>query len=82
MTTQNTILEAAIAAARARTSWNSWLEAAEKPASDHEEAKIERAARLAKEVVDDNTWLRARARRFRKSLLNPVRHELSLGYAV
>jgi hypothetical protein len=50
-------MEAAIAAARSRTSWNSWLESAERPASDHEEQKIERAAAIALQIVNNNTWI-------------------------
>lgn len=57
MSDPRNLLEAAMAAARTRTSWNSWLETAEKPASDHEESKIQRAATLASAIVEDNTWL-------------------------
>lgn len=51
------LIEAALAVARTRTSWNRWLEQAERPASDHEEAKIERAASMARDIVNANTWL-------------------------
>jgi hypothetical protein len=57
MSGERTIIEAAMAAARSRAAWNGWLETAEKPASDHEEAKILRAASLARDVVDSNTWM-------------------------
>jgi hypothetical protein len=57
MSDPRTLLEAAVAAARSRTSWNSWLESAEKPASDHEETKIMRAATLAANIVNNNTWM-------------------------
>ena len=52
-----TLLELAMAAARSRTTWNGWLESAEKPASDHEETKIERAAKLVTDIVNNNTWM-------------------------
>jgi hypothetical protein len=54
-----TLLESALAVARSRSSWNSWLEQAEKPASDHEEAKIERAASMAAAIVNSNQFLAA-----------------------
>jgi hypothetical protein len=57
MSDPRTLLEAAMAAARTRSSWNSWLESAEKPASDHEEAKIMRAATLVTDIVNSNTWM-------------------------
>ena len=50
-------LESALAVSRSRSSWNSWLEQAEKPASDHEEAQIERAANMATAIVTANQFL-------------------------
>jgi hypothetical protein len=57
MTDSRSLIEAAMTAARTRASWNSWLETAERPASDHEEAKILRAASLASDIVNKNAWL-------------------------
>lgn len=51
------LLESAFAVARTRSSWNSWLEQAEKPASDHEEARIARAADMASAIVNANQFL-------------------------
>jgi hypothetical protein len=47
-----TLLESGLAVRRRRSSWNSWLEQAERPASDHEEDKIQRAASMARAIVD------------------------------
>jgi hypothetical protein len=46
-----TLLESGLAVSRNRSSWNSWLEQAERPASDHEEGKIQRAASMARAIV-------------------------------
>jgi hypothetical protein len=51
------IIEEAIAQARTRTSWNDRLAHWEKPASPTEEAKIERAASIARKIVANNQWL-------------------------
>jgi hypothetical protein len=56
---QRNYLEEAMARVRSRASWNSRLEAWEKPASDHEEQKIERAASMARAVVGRNPWLKS-----------------------
>ncbi|MGF9759816.1 hypothetical protein AAII07_31935 [Microvirga sp. 0TCS3.31] len=55
----NTLLAEAIAKARSRSSWNDRLEHWARPASDHEEDKIQRAARMARAVVLGNKWLAA-----------------------
>lgn len=51
------VLESGLAVKRTRASWNDWLEKAERPASDSEEAKIERAATMARNIVVSNRWL-------------------------
>lgn len=51
------IIDIAIAQARTRASWNDRLAHWERPASDHEEAKIERAAAQARAIVAANAWL-------------------------
>ncbi len=56
----NSILETALARARTRSSWNDRLAHWERPASTHEEAKIERAAVQARSIVAANSWLRGR----------------------
>lgn len=51
------VIEEALAKSRTRASWNDRLINWERPASDHEEAKIERAARMAGQIVAANPWL-------------------------
>lgn len=51
------IIEAALARSRSRTSWNDRLAHWERPASFHEEAKIERAARMVRNNISANAWL-------------------------
>ena len=51
------VIEEALAKSRSRTSWNERLTHWERPASDHEEAKIERAARMVRNIVTNNEWL-------------------------
>ncbi|NEU14539.1 hypothetical protein G3T14_20805 [Methylobacterium sp. BTF04] len=53
------INEAAIAKERTRSSWNDRLWHWERPPSDSEETKIQRAAEVARLVVDGNATLRA-----------------------
>ena len=48
---------AAIAQSRNRASWNDRLSHWERPASDHEEAKIERAANIARNLIANNAVL-------------------------
>lgn len=55
----NWIVEAAIADRRSRTSWNDRLWHWERPPSDHEESKIQRAATIATELVRKNATLTA-----------------------
>jgi len=50
-------LAEALAKARTRSSWNDRLAHWERPASEHEETKIQRAATMARSVVLNNTWL-------------------------
>lgn len=54
---QRNYLAEAMAQARSRTSWNDRLTHWEKPASDSEEAIIERAATRVREVMAKNKWL-------------------------
>jgi hypothetical protein len=53
----NSYLEEAMAKERSRQSWNDRLIHWERPASDHEEDKIERAAGMVRKVVVANAWL-------------------------
>nr|WP_314469810.1 hypothetical protein [uncultured Sphingomonas sp.] len=53
------LVEAAVAGKRSRTSWNDRLWHWERPPSDHEEAKIARAARIATGLVKGNAVLAA-----------------------
>jgi hypothetical protein len=52
---RNYVLEA-LARARTRQSWNERLSRWERPASDSEEAMIERAARAVRGVMSGNSW--------------------------
>lgn len=52
-----TPVEEALAKSRNRASWNARLEHWEKPASDSEEARIQRAAALAVQIVNANATL-------------------------
>ena len=61
MSDTRSLIEAAIAQARTRSSWNDRLWHWERPASDSEEAKIQRAADAARQVVAGNATLRAEA---------------------
>jgi hypothetical protein len=45
--------------ARTRNDWNSCFEHWQRPASDSEEQKIERAARMVRDALAKNTWLTA-----------------------
>lgn len=54
---QRNYLAEAMAQARSRTSWNDRLTHWEKPASDSEEAIIERAATRVREIMAKNKWL-------------------------
>ncbi|MES2324612.1 MAG: hypothetical protein V4633_20335 [Pseudomonadota bacterium] len=56
----NSLLETAVARGRIRSSWNDRLAHWERPASTHEEAKIERAAAQARAIVAANQWLTTR----------------------
>jgi hypothetical protein len=56
---QRNYMAEALAQARTRTSWNERLEHWERPASDSEEAMIERAARMVRQVLSRNAWLTA-----------------------
>src|SRR5215211_7203291 len=47
----------ALAKARTRQSWNDRLEHWERPATDSEEATIECAAQMVREVLAPNRWL-------------------------
>jgi hypothetical protein len=49
----------AMAAARTRSSWNDRLTHWEKPASDSEEAQIQRAATMVRNALATNPWLKA-----------------------
>jgi len=60
MQQRNYILEA-LAQARTRQSWNERLAHWERPASDSEEAMIERAARSVRDLMSSNTWACRRA---------------------
>lgn len=51
------VLAKALAASRARASWNARLEHWERPASDSEEAQIQRAARMVRNAIASNAWL-------------------------
>jgi hypothetical protein len=51
------IVEAAVAERRSRSSWNDRLTHWERPPSDHEETKIQRAATIATKLVQDNERL-------------------------
>ncbi len=53
---QRNYLAEALAQARTRQSWNERLEHWERPASDSEEAMIERAARMVRNVMSRNVW--------------------------
>jgi hypothetical protein len=53
---QRNYLAEALAQARTRQSWSERLEHWERPASDSEEAIIERAARMVRNVMSRNTW--------------------------
>jgi hypothetical protein len=55
MQERNYLLEA-LAGSRTRQSWNERLEHWEKPASDSEEAMIERAAGMVRQVMSGNRW--------------------------
>ncbi len=55
MPERNYILEA-LAQSRTRQSWNDRLEHWERPASDSEEAMIERAASMARQVMSADPW--------------------------
>lgn len=55
------IVEAAIAESRSRNSWNDRLAHWERPPSDHEEAKIAKAATIATNLVRENPKLTARS---------------------
>lgn len=57
MTDSRQIIEAALAASRTRSSWNDRLLHWERPASDTEEAKIQRAASAATLIVNANALL-------------------------
>lgn len=59
MSDTRSLIEAAIAQDRTRSSWNDRLWHWERPASDSEEAKIQRAADAARSVVNGNATLRA-----------------------
>lgn len=61
MSDTRSLVEAAIAQARTRSSWNDRLWHWERPASDSEEAKIQRAANAARQVVGGNSTLLAEA---------------------
>jgi len=52
-------LAKAIAAGRTRTSWNVRLEHWERPASESEEAQIQRAAGMVRTAISGNAWLSA-----------------------
>ncbi len=54
---QRNYLAEALAQARTRQSWNERLEHWERPASDSEEATIERAAKMVRDVLVRNAWL-------------------------
>ena len=45
--------------ARSRSDWNSRFEHWQRPASDSEEQKIERAARMVRDALAKNAWLSA-----------------------
>jgi hypothetical protein len=51
------ILESAFAKSRTRSSWNDWLAHAERPASDHEETKIQRAAATVTGLITNHAPL-------------------------
>ncbi len=53
------VLAKALAASRARASWNARLAHWERPASDSEEAQIQRAARMVRNAISSNVWLSA-----------------------
>jgi hypothetical protein len=57
------ISEAALAEKRSRYSWNNWLDQAQRPASEHEETKIQRAATMASAIVTNNAILVAEGAR-------------------
>lgn len=61
MSDTRSLIEAAIAHARTRSSWNDRLWHWERPASDSEEVKIQRAADAARQVVGGNATLIAEA---------------------
>ncbi|UVF19996.1 hypothetical protein HPT29_002255 [Microvirga terrae] len=54
----NYLLEA-LGEARTRSSWNDRLAHWERPASDHEETKIQRAANMARDIIARNAWLQS-----------------------
>ena len=56
MSTTNYLLEA-LSQSRTRSSWNDRLAHWEKPASDTEEAQIERAASMVRGALSSSTWL-------------------------
>ena len=56
MSTANYFTEA-LAKARSRSSWNDRLTHWERPASDSEEAQIERAASMVRDALSGNRWL-------------------------
>lgn len=51
------LVEAAVARERTKQSWQARLAHWERPASDHEESKIEHAAAMVRRVVAGNEWL-------------------------
>jgi hypothetical protein len=54
---QHNYMVEAVARARTRQSWNERLEHWEQPASDSEEAMIERAARMVRAALSRSSWL-------------------------
>ena len=51
------LLEAVLAAARSRYSWNERFEHWERPASDSEESRIQRSATMVHAALKTNNWL-------------------------
>lgn len=51
------VVEAAIAQSRSRSSWNNRIAHWERPPSDHEEGKIQRAADIACRMIDNNSTM-------------------------
>jgi hypothetical protein len=56
LTQQDSYIAEAFARARTRQSWNERLEHWERPASESEEAMIERAGRMVRDVMSRNAW--------------------------